>query len=50
MSVCVIAIVAAKSAVAPPTTATTVIADGERLKSGLIRASINTPAVTIVAA
>ena len=43
-------IVAAKRAVNPPITATTSSASGERRKSTLHRATMYTPAVTIVAA
>ena len=50
MSFCVRAMVAAKIAVTPPVTATTSRAAGERLKSGARRATMKTPAVTIVAA
>ena len=42
--------VAAKRLVTAPVIATTAMAVGERLKSGLKRATMNTPAVTIVAA
>src|SRR5882724_5033939 len=41
---------AANSAVSPPTTATTVIAHGDPNSSGAIRTITYTPAVTIVAA
>ena len=50
MSVCTRPIVAAKSAVKPPTTATTSIASGDSRNSTLQRATMYTPAVTIVAA
>ena len=50
MSFWVKAMVAAKIAVTPPTTATTAIAVGERLYKVANRATINTPAVTMVAA
>ena len=42
--------VAAKIAVNPPVTATTFMAVGEREKMGAHRATMNTPAVTMVAA
>ena len=41
---------AAKTAVRPPTQATTDIDSGARLKSGAERATMYTPAVTMVAA
>ena len=50
MSVCVIPIVAAKSAVSVPITATTVKAIGARSKITCEREIIYTPAVTMVAA
>src|SRR5437867_4125059 len=50
MSVWTRAMVAAMKAVAAPTVATTVIAVAERLKSGASRATMYTPAVTMVAA
>ena len=50
MSVCTRAIVAPSTAVAVPTTATTVIAVGDRLKRAARRATMYTPAVTMVAA
>src|SRR4030065_2645772 len=45
-----IRMVAEKMAVAAPTTATTAIEAGARRKSALVRATMYTPAVTIVAA
>ena len=42
--------VAAKNAVSAPTSATTNIAKGAREKSGFMRATMYTPAVTMVAA
>src|SRR5436309_14794339 len=50
MSVCTRAIVAAKIAVAVPTHATTSRATPERSKSAWLRATMYTPAVTMVAA
>ena len=50
MSFCVIAIVAANSAVNAPVHATIVPAWSDALKNGLARTIRNTPAVTIVAA
>ena len=50
MSFCTSPMVAAKTAVTPPVTATTVIAVGDSEKIGAQRATMNTPAVTIVAA
>ena len=50
MSFCATAMIAAKIAVTPPTTATTAIASGARRKRTLQRATMYTPAVTIVAA
>ena len=50
MSLATSAIEAAKTAVKPPTTATSVMAVSELSKSGKNRATRNTPAVTIVAA
>src|SRR5689334_15739845 len=50
MSVWAVPMIAAKRAVAPPTSATTAIAAGERRKNTLARATTYTPAVTIVAA
>ena len=50
MSFCVRAIVAPTNMVTPPTTATTAMAVGDTLYRGANRATINTPAVTMVAA
>ena len=50
MSVWVKAMVAPTTIVTPPVIATTAMATGDRLYSGANRATMNTPAVTIVAA
>ncbi len=50
MSFCTRPIVAAKKAVIPPITVTTIRAFGAASNSGDRRATMNTPAVTIVAA
>lgn len=50
MSVWVRAMVAPSIMVSPPTSATTVMAVGDRLYSGERRATMKTPAVTMVAA
>ena len=50
MSDCVVETMAAKSAVAAPTTAITAITPGASISSGLKRTSRNGPALTIVAA
>src|SRR3972149_432492 len=50
MSYCPTAMVAANSAVSPPTTATVVWAAGTAVNSGAERATKYTPAVTMVAA
>ena len=49
-SVCVMAMIAPSRAVMPPMTATTHWASGEAANSGVQRATMYTPAVTIVAA
>src|SRR5208337_5060879 len=50
MSVCTMPIEAAKMAVSVPMTATAIRASGARLKMGFERATMYTPAVTMVAA
>ncbi len=50
MSVCIRPMVAAKNAVAHPMVATVPSANGERSKMGCARATMYTPAVTMVAA